>query len=110
MGLRQLLRHLPSLLRRLPPTAPLANLMDRLRPGLRLLPHHARRPSLRRRLLPRGVRRRHGAIGGRHLRHILRQSIAFNSTTFEGDGSDNFVGSNTESALLNLARNYLAST
>lgn len=42
------------------------------------------------------------------VRTILRQSIALNTTAFEGkDGSSSFIGSNTESALLNFARDHL---
>lgn len=41
---------------------------------------------------------------------ILMQSIAVNSTAFEGeqDGHENFIGSKTETALLSFARDYLA--
>ena len=41
---------------------------------------------------------------------LLKQSISVNSTAFEGeeDGRDAFVGSKTETALLNFARDYLA--
>ncbi|KAL8895461.1 MAG: hypothetical protein Q9207_008165 [Kuettlingeria erythrocarpa] len=41
---------------------------------------------------------------------LLKQSIAVNSTAFEGetDGADAFIGSKTETALLNFARDYLA--
>ncbi|KAI9790260.1 MAG: hypothetical protein M1816_005285 [Peltula sp. TS41687] len=40
---------------------------------------------------------------------ILKQSIVINSTAFEGleDGKPAFIGSKTETALLNLARDYL---
>ncbi len=40
-------------------------------------------------------------------RAILRQSIALNTTAFEGEGGAGFVGSNTESALLSFAKVYL---
>lgn len=41
---------------------------------------------------------------------LLKQSIAVNSTAFEGEqnGRDAFIGSKTETALLNFARDYLA--
>lgn len=41
---------------------------------------------------------------------LLRQSIAVNSTAFEGiqDGSEDFIGSKTETALLGFARDHLA--
>lgn len=41
---------------------------------------------------------------------LLMQSIAINSTAFEGeqDGHENFIGSKTETALLSFARDYLA--
>ncbi len=41
---------------------------------------------------------------------LLKQSIAVNSTAFEGEqnGGDAFIGSKTETALLNFARDYLA--
>lgn len=41
---------------------------------------------------------------------LLMQSIAVNSTAFEGeqDGQENFIGSKTETALLSFARDYLA--
>ncbi|KAL8739073.1 MAG: hypothetical protein Q9181_000255 [Wetmoreana brouardii] len=41
---------------------------------------------------------------------LLRQSIAINSTAFEGemDGEETFIGSKTETALLSFARDYLA--
>ena len=41
---------------------------------------------------------------------LLKESIAVNSTAFEGEenGRDAFVGSKTETALLDFARNYLA--
>lgn len=41
---------------------------------------------------------------------LLKQSIAVNSTAFEGiqDGSDDFIGSKTETALLGFARDHLA--
>ncbi|KAL9600150.1 MAG: hypothetical protein Q9219_003406 [cf. Caloplaca sp. 3 TL-2023] len=44
------------------------------------------------------------------VRLLLKQSIAINSTAFEGemDGEETFIGSKTETALLNLAREYLA--
>jgi len=38
---------------------------------------------------------------------LLRQSIALNSTAFESEDHTSFVGSNTESALLNFAKDYL---
>lgn len=43
------------------------------------------------------------------IKLLVTQSIAVNSTAFEGaaDGHDAFVGSKTETALLNFARNYL---
>lgn len=41
---------------------------------------------------------------------LLKQSIAVNSTAFEGemDGAEAFIGSKTETALLTFARDYLA--
>lgn len=41
---------------------------------------------------------------------LLKQSIAVNSTAFEGiqDGSEDFIGSKTETALLGFARDHLA--
>ncbi len=44
------------------------------------------------------------------VKELLKQSIAVNSTAFEGEqhGRDAFVGSKTETALLNFARDYLA--
>ena len=41
---------------------------------------------------------------------LLKQSIAVNSTAFEGDmdGVETFIGSKTETALLSFARDYLA--
>lgn len=44
------------------------------------------------------------------VRLLLMQSIAVNSTAFEGelDGQETFVGSKTETALLSFARDYLA--
>ncbi|KAI4227456.1 MAG: hypothetical protein L6R40_008207 [Gallowayella cf. fulva] len=41
---------------------------------------------------------------------LLKQSIALNSTAFEGevDGEETFIGSKTETALLSFARDYLA--
>lgn len=44
------------------------------------------------------------------VKSLLVQSIAVNSTAFEGeqDGQESFVGSKTETALLNFARDYLA--
>lgn len=43
------------------------------------------------------------------IRLLLTQSIAVNSTAFEGasDGHESFVGSKTETALLSFARDYL---
>lgn len=43
------------------------------------------------------------------VREYVKQSIAINSTAFEGDddGQENFVGSKTETALLNFARIHL---
>ncbi|RDW88156.1 calcium-transporting ATPase-1 [Coleophoma cylindrospora] len=43
-------------------------------------------------------------------KNLIRQSIAINSTAFEGeeDGVATFVGSKTEMALLNLAKDHLA--
>lgn len=41
------------------------------------------------------------------VRQVLKQSIALNSTAFESDSGQSFVGSNTESALLAFARDYL---
>lgn len=41
------------------------------------------------------------------IKTILRQSIALNTTAFENKDGSSFVGSNTESALLNYARDYL---
>lgn len=43
------------------------------------------------------------------IRQLLTQSIAVNSTAFEGavDGQEGFVGSKTETALLSFAREYL---
>lgn len=44
------------------------------------------------------------------VKSLLKQSIAVNSTAFEGiqDGSEDFIGSKTETALLGFARDYLA--
>ncbi|QIX01702.1 hypothetical protein AMS68_007219 [Peltaster fructicola] len=44
------------------------------------------------------------------VRALLKESIAINSTAFEGleDGKQTFVGSKTETALLSFARDYLA--
>lgn len=44
------------------------------------------------------------------VRLLLKQSIAVNSTAFEGtqDGSEDFIGSKTETALLGFARDHLA--
>lgn len=45
------------------------------------------------------------------VREILRQSIAINSTAFEGEeegGRSTFIGSKTETALLSFARDHLA--
>lgn len=44
------------------------------------------------------------------VKSLLMQSIAVNSTAFEGeqDGHENFIGSKTETALLSFARDYLA--
>lgn len=44
------------------------------------------------------------------VKHLLMQSIAVNSTAFEGemDGREAFVGSKTETSLLSFARDYLA--
>lgn len=44
------------------------------------------------------------------VRFLLKQSIAVNSTAFEGemDGEETFIGSKTETALLSFARDYLA--
>ena len=44
------------------------------------------------------------------VRFLLKESIAVNSTAFEGEqnGRDTFIGSKTETALLNFARDYLA--
>ena len=44
-----------------------------------------------------------------HVRLLLTQSIAVNSTAFEGvlDGHESFIGSKTETALLSFAREYL---
>ncbi|KAL9030126.1 MAG: hypothetical protein Q9196_001717 [Gyalolechia fulgens] len=44
------------------------------------------------------------------IRFLLKQSIAVNSTAFEGvmDGEETFIGSKTETALLSFARDYLA--
>lgn len=44
------------------------------------------------------------------VKFLLRQSIAVNSTAFEGiqDGSEDFIGSKTETALLGFARDHLA--
>ena len=44
------------------------------------------------------------------VRGMLRESIALNSTAFEGevDGKPGFIGSKTESALLEFARDHLA--
>ncbi|KAI9879405.1 MAG: Calcium-transporting ATPase 10, plasma membrane-type [Pleopsidium flavum] len=44
------------------------------------------------------------------VQSLLRQSIAINSTAFEGeqDGKQTFIGSKTETALLSFARDYLA--
>jgi len=44
------------------------------------------------------------------VKMLLRQSIALNSTAFEGtneNGEKDFVGSKTETALLGMAKNYL---
>ena len=44
------------------------------------------------------------------VRELLKQSIAINSTAFEGeqDGQESFIGSKTETALLSFARDNLA--
>ena len=44
------------------------------------------------------------------VKTLLKQSIAINSTAFEGevDGEETFIGSKTETALLGFARDYLA--
>ena len=45
------------------------------------------------------------------VKALLKQSIAINSTAFEGEdegGHPTFIGSKTETALLNFARDYLA--
>ncbi|KAL9130609.1 MAG: hypothetical protein Q9217_001269 [Psora testacea] len=44
------------------------------------------------------------------VRELLKQSIAVNSTAFEGEegGQPTFIGSKTETALLNFARDHLA--
>ncbi|KAL8722536.1 MAG: hypothetical protein Q9225_001004 [Loekoesia sp. 1 TL-2023] len=44
------------------------------------------------------------------IKLLLKQSIAVNSTAFEGemDGEETFIGSKTETALLSFARDYLA--
>ena len=44
------------------------------------------------------------------IKSLLKESIAVNSTAFEGEqnGRDTFIGSKTETALLNFARDYLA--
>ncbi|EEH08300.1 calcium P-type ATPase [Histoplasma capsulatum G186AR] len=44
------------------------------------------------------------------VKDLLKQSIVLNSTAFEGDedGVTTFIGSKTETALLNFARDYLA--
>ena len=44
------------------------------------------------------------------IRALLKQSIAINSTAFEGEeaGHPTFIGSKTETALLSFARDYLA--
>lgn len=44
------------------------------------------------------------------VKFLLKQSIAVNSTAFEGemDGEETFIGSKTETALLSFARDYLA--
>ena len=45
------------------------------------------------------------------VRELLRQSIAINSTAFEGEedrGQSTFIGSKTETALLSFARDHLA--
>lgn len=44
------------------------------------------------------------------VKELLKQSIAVNSTAFEGemDGEETFIGSKTETALLSFARDYLA--
>ena len=46
----------------------------------------------------------------KEVKLLLMQSIAINSTAFEGeqDGHENFIGSKTETALLSFARDYLA--
>ncbi|KAF4542244.1 ATPAse P-type K/Mg/Cd/Cu/Zn/Na/Ca/Na/H-transporter [Lasiodiplodia theobromae] len=46
---------------------------------------------------------------GEELKEIFKQSIVINSTAFEGeeDGKPAFIGSKTETALLNFARDYL---
>lgn len=43
------------------------------------------------------------------VKEMLKQSIVINSTAFEGeeDGRQTFIGSNTETALLTFARDYL---
>ena len=47
---------------------------------------------------------------GEDVQSLLKQSIAVNSTAFEGemDGEETFIGSKTETALLSFARDYLA--
>ena len=51
-------------------------------------------------------------VSGLHeaVKLLLKQSIAVNSTAFEGemDGQETFIGSKTETALLSFARDYLA--
>ena len=45
------------------------------------------------------------------VKDLLKQSIAINSTAFDGEdegGNPNFIGSKTETALLNFARDHLA--
>jgi P-type Ca2+ transporter type 2C len=41
------------------------------------------------------------------IRKVIRKSIALNTTAFEDKEGSSFVGSNTESALLNFARDHL---
>ncbi len=41
------------------------------------------------------------------VKSLLMQSIALNATAFEGENGQSFVGSSTESALLNFARDHL---
>jgi Ca2+-transporting ATPase len=60
--------------------------------------------------VPVGAFIRQGLIDD--LKEMLKQSIIANSTAFEGQGEDgrqDFVGSQTETALLTFARDYLGS-